>query len=157
MDTLRELVRCYQAFESYSTQHIRALKLTPAQFDIIATLGNTDGMSFKDLGAKTLITKGTLTGVVDRLAARKLVRRVVCETDRRSQTVVLTRNGEALFERVFPSHLEHVGAAFARLSREEIAAAEEALVRLRDAFEQARSATRAGGAKPARQKTGTRQ
>ena len=34
--------------------------LTHAQFDIIATLGNTPGMSYKELGDKTLITKGTL-------------------------------------------------------------------------------------------------
>jgi DNA-binding MarR family transcriptional regulator len=64
---LRELARCYQAFESYSGLHIRSLDLTPSQFDIVATLGNTAGMSFKELGVKTLITKGTLTGVVYRL------------------------------------------------------------------------------------------
>ena len=34
-------------------------------FDIIVTLGNTPGLSFKELGQRTLITKGTLTGVVD--------------------------------------------------------------------------------------------
>ena len=32
----------------------------------IATLGNTPGMSYKELGDKTLITKGTLTGVIER-------------------------------------------------------------------------------------------
>ena len=37
---LRELARCYQAFEAYSASHIRGLDLTPAQFDIVATLGN---------------------------------------------------------------------------------------------------------------------
>ena len=72
---LRELACCYQAFESHSAAHIRTLDLTPAQFDLLATLGNTAGMSFKELGEKTLITKGTLTGVVDRMVAKRLVRR----------------------------------------------------------------------------------
>ena len=72
---LYELVRAYQAFESYSAAHIRNLGLTAPQFDIIATLGNTSGMSFKDLGEKTLITKGTLTGVIDRLEDKALVDR----------------------------------------------------------------------------------
>jgi DNA-binding MarR family transcriptional regulator len=75
---LRELARCYQAFEAHSGAHVRSLGLTPAQFDIVATLGNTPGMSFKELGEKTLITKGTLTGVVDRLEAQRLVRRSAC-------------------------------------------------------------------------------
>jgi DNA-binding MarR family transcriptional regulator len=35
-----------------SRSHIRTLDLTPSQFDIVATLGNTDGMSFKELGEK---------------------------------------------------------------------------------------------------------
>ena len=37
----QELARCYQGFERASGRNIRELGLTPAQFDIIATLGNT--------------------------------------------------------------------------------------------------------------------
>ena len=102
---LRELARCYQAFENYSAKHIRTLGLTPAQFDLIVTLGNTQGMSFKELGDKTLITKGTLTGVVDRLVAKKLVQRIASPTDGRSQTVQLTTDGQSLFTRIFPAHV----------------------------------------------------
>lgn len=131
---LRELARTYQAFESYSAIHIRTLDLTPSQFDIVATLGNTDGMSFKELGEKTLITKGTLTGVVDRLEDKGLVRRVASASDGRSQTVQLTRKGEALFAKVFPAHLEHVGQAFASLSQAELDAMEAELRRLRTAL-----------------------
>ena len=70
LPSLRELVRCYQTFSAYSAAHLRTLGLTPPQFDIVATLGNTPGMTPKEVGEKTLITKGTLTGVVDRLAAK---------------------------------------------------------------------------------------
>ena len=44
LPTVQALVQCYQAFEAYSAVHIRSLGLTPPQFDIIATLGNTSGM-----------------------------------------------------------------------------------------------------------------
>ena len=101
MPVLFELVRAYQAFESYSGAHIRTLGLTSSQFDIIATLGNTEGMSFKELGEKTLITKGTLTGVVDRLEAKALVRRVASASDGRSQMVELTRSGQKMFCKIF--------------------------------------------------------
>lgn len=134
LTVLRELARCYQAFESYSGVHIRALGLTPPQFDIVATLGNTAGMSFKELGEKTLITKGTLTGVVDRLEVRGLARRVASREDRRIMTVCLTEEGERLFQSNFGAHLEHLRAALGVLSPEDLARTEAALRGLREAF-----------------------
>jgi len=134
LPALRELASAYQAFEAYSAAHIRTLDLTPAQFDIIATLGNTPGMPFKELGEKTLITKGTLTGVVDRLTAKNLVQRVASPSDGRSQTVQLTPRGAALFERIFPDHLAHLQRAFIELSPDELANLEKSLQHLREAL-----------------------
>jgi DNA-binding MarR family transcriptional regulator len=133
--TLRELARCYQAFEAYSAAHIRTLGLTPPQFDIVATLGNTEGMTFKDLGERTLITKGTLTGVVDRLAEKKLVRRVASPTDGRSQIVQLTAKGETLFARIFPEHIAYAKRAFGQLSGDELEQTRLSLLCLRRAIE----------------------
>jgi DNA-binding MarR family transcriptional regulator len=132
---VRELVRCYQAFERVSNSHIRQCGLTPPQFDIVATLGNTPGMTFKELGQRTLITKGTLTGVVDRLEDRGLVRRVASENDGRSTLVKLTKAGEALFERTFTPHLDFLAPAFEALpecGRREL---EKRLVQLRTELE----------------------
>lgn len=134
LPVLRELARCYQAFEQYSSHQIRAFGLTPAQFDIVATLGNTTGMSFRQLGEKTLITKGTLTGVVDRLEMQGLVRRVHNPNDRRSQTVCLTEQGQLLFERVFPQHVNYLAEAFVNMTEVELAAARQVLQRLRQTF-----------------------
>lgn len=133
---LRELARCYQAFEILSARHIRTLGLTPPQFDLIVTLGNTAGLSFKELGEKTLITKGTLTGVVDRLAAKKLVRRSDSPSDGRSRIVQLTAKGETLFARIFPAHLDHLRPAFAGFDGHQLQQAEAVLRRLRRGFSQ---------------------
>ncbi len=116
LPTIQALVRAYQAFESHSDTHIRSLGLTPPQFDIVATLGNTSGMTATELGEKTLITKGTLTGVVDRLAARGWVERIAHGSDRRCQIIRLTPAGEALFKRVFPAHLAYFARCFATAS-----------------------------------------
>ncbi len=116
LPTVQALVQCYQAFEAYSAAHIRALGLTPPQFDVIATLGNTPGMTATELGEKTLITKGTLTGVVDRLADRGWVERVAHGSDRRCQIVRLTKSGEALFLQAFPAQMAHLAACFAGTS-----------------------------------------
>jgi DNA-binding MarR family transcriptional regulator len=139
LPVVRELASAYQAFEAYSAAHIRTLALTPAQFDIIATLGNTAGMPLNELGAKTLITKGTLTGVVDRLSDKQLVRRSASPSDGRSQIVQLTPQGEAMFERVFPAHLAHLQQAFVELTADELVVMEASLRRLRETFAAART------------------
>ncbi len=141
LPAIRELVRCYQAFESFSSRHVRSLGLTSPQFDIIATLGNTPGMTFKELGEKTLITKGTLTGVVDRLEAKKLVRRVASPTDGRCQIVQLTAKGEAVFAQVFPAHLSYVGSAFTGFAPEELHQTQDMLKRLGSVFRHASEAS----------------
>jgi DNA-binding MarR family transcriptional regulator len=91
-------------------------------------------MSFKDLGEKTLITKGTLTGVVDRLEAKALVRRVASPNDGRSQMVQLTKAGEKLFAKVFPAHLCHLEQVFSGLSQKNIENTASVLKQLRIAF-----------------------
>ena len=137
--TLRSLAECYQAFEAYSGEHVRKLGLTIAQFDIVATLGNTPGMTCKDLGEKTLIAKGTLTGVLDRLEARGLIRRTASDADRRQVFVVLTPQGVRTFERAFPAHIGHLKPAFTVLSPLELEQAAELLHKLRDALREARA------------------
>lgn len=134
LPVLRELVRCYQAFERYSAMHIQTLDLTPPQFDVVATLGNTPGMTFRELGERTLITKGTLTGIIDRLEAKGIVSRRNCPKDGRSTIVCLTRQGEKIFDRAFPAHLSHLGEAFGRVSDEELAVLEQGLGTLRKAL-----------------------
>ncbi len=132
---LRELARAYHAFSAYSAAHVRQLGLTPAQFDVIATLGNTQGMPLSQLAQKTLITKGTLTGIIDRLEAKGFVRREVPAGDRRSFRAVLTPAGEALFSRVFPAHMDHLQQAFADAEAGEMEQLRRALRQLRDRFQ----------------------
>ena len=140
---LRELVRCYQSFERVSATHVRTLGLTPSQFDIVVTLGNTEGMTFKELGERTLITKGTLTGVVDRLVDRGLVERCECPSDGRSTIVRLTRRGERVFDEVFEPHLAHLLPAFEELSEADRAALAKRLKMLREAFDRRHQAVQA--------------
>jgi MarR family transcriptional regulator, 2-MHQ and catechol-resistance regulon repressor len=135
LPTLRELVRCNQAFERFSNAHVRSLGLTPPQFDVIATLGNTDGMSCKALGDKTLITKGTLTGVLDRLEEKRLIERREDKADARRTHVSLTAAGAAMFANVFPPHLAHLDRAFSRLSSAELKQLQSGLAALHAAFD----------------------
>lgn len=131
---LRALAEAYHAFSAYSASHVRRMSLTPAQFDIIATLGNTPGMPFNELARRTLITKGTLTGIIDRLEAKGLVRREVPAGDRRSFRAVLTVAGEALFSEIFPSHIAYLGRVFADADPAELQQIIRLLRRLQSRF-----------------------
>jgi len=134
LPSLRNLVSSYQAFERYSAPHIKGLGLTLTQFDVIATLGNQPPMSCKELGEKTLVTKGTLTGVLERLEVKGLIQRQLNAEDARSQLVGLTLEGQTLFEKVFPAHLEYLNQAFKKLSPEQLKQLEESLKLLKDIF-----------------------
>ncbi|PSN18332.1 MarR family transcriptional regulator [filamentous cyanobacterium CCP5] len=133
--TMRELVHTYQSFSAYSEAFVRQFDLTPAQFDVVATLGNTPGMTMGDIGDKTLITKGTLTGVVDRLEKKGLISREVPPENRRSVVVKLTPTGESLFDQVFPAHIADMKQHFEQLDASELELLRVLLQRLGQAFQ----------------------
>ena len=127
LKSIRLLADCLQSYERLSGQYVRQSGLTHAQFDIIATLGNTPGMSYKELGDKTLITKGTLTGVIERLEQKGLVERQRNDCDKRSFFVRLTAEGEQVFCTVFPKVVGESGKVFAHYSDDDYAALEKTL------------------------------
>ena len=134
LPALRELVLAYQGFERYSAPHIKALGLTTTQFDVIATLGNQPPMTCKELGEKTLVTKGTLTGVLERLEVKGILERKTNPEDARSQIIGLTPKGQAIFQKVFPEHLTHLRKAFGKLSDDEMLQLQNSLKKLRSIF-----------------------
>lgn len=137
MPLMRELVRAYQAFASFDAGLHRANQtgLTVSQADVIFTLGNTKGMTCGEIGQRTLITKGTLTGVIDRLAAKGLVRRQADENDARCTRIVLTGTGEDVFDSVFPRHVKALKTRFDQLDRKDLAAGTDLLKKVRAVFE----------------------
>lgn len=136
LKTIRELAKAYQAFESYSSRHIRTLGLSPSQFDIVATLGNTNGMTCSELGNQTLITKGTLTGVLDRLADKKIIFRQENTNDGRSTLVKLTPAGQALFETVFPTHVAHLRIILKKMTTQDHQQLQALLFKFKASFEE---------------------
>lgn len=128
--SIRLLSECMQLFEQASSNRVRALGFTNSQFDIIATLGNTPGMTCKELGEKTLITKGTLTGVLDRLESKGLIARIRGE-DRRQLFIKLTEAGEASFNQAFPEVINQGRTNFNTYQAEDFEALEAQLLKLK--------------------------
>ncbi len=135
--SVRLLAECMQSFEKSSAQHVRQLGFTHSQFDIIATLGNTSGMTCKDLGDKTLITKGTLTGVLDRLEQKGLIERERGCDDRRQLFVKLSEQGDAVFQEVFPQVVSRGKQSFHDYTDADFDALERELLKLKNSLKRA--------------------
>jgi len=115
---IRELLSTYHAFASFDADghRLSGSDLTVAQANVIFTLGNTDGMTCKDIGDWTHITKGTLTGVIDRLKNKGLVERWAVEGDGRKTIIALTRQGDRVFKKEFTRHMGYLKERFDQLS-----------------------------------------
>lgn len=131
LKSVRLLAECLQGFERFSGEAVRDCGLTHAQFDIIATLGNTPGMTYKELGERTLITKGTLTGVIERLEQKGLVARERNSEDKRSFFVRLTPKGEDTFREAFPKVVAQGRDLFASFSSADFDALDASLRKVR--------------------------
>ena len=139
LKVLRPLVEAYLAFWRVDSRHIKTLRLTPSQFDVIVTLGDTTGLTCSELSSQTLVTKGTLTGVLDRLAKKGLIRRESVSSDKRRTKIRLTEKGNTLFQRVFAAHIAFLRPFFERaLSPQEVETTRTFLLRVRDSFQEGR-------------------
>jgi DNA-binding MarR family transcriptional regulator len=133
---MQELASAYQAFSLYDAEGLRksGSDLTPSQARVIFTIGDTDGMTCKDIGDITLITKGTLTGVVDRLEDKGLVERWSVEGDGRKTIVALTRKGGRVYRKEFPKHVEFLKEKFDKLGPRERQQAIKLLQKVKEIF-----------------------
>ncbi|MEL6444698.1 MAG: MarR family transcriptional regulator [Bacteroidota bacterium] len=90
------VIRTYQTCTRLLTERLRTLDLTVAQHETLAHLLIEDGVSQQTLAARLLVTKGNLTGLLNRLAERGLIERRPDPSDGRVNLIVLTAAGRAL-------------------------------------------------------------
>jgi DNA-binding MarR family transcriptional regulator len=93
--------------------------IEPWEFDVLAALrraGAPYELSPGRLLRETLVTSGTMTNRVDRLAARGYVERYPDPADRRGVLVRLTREGKAAVDAAFEALLEAEAVLLADLS-----------------------------------------
>jgi DNA-binding MarR family transcriptional regulator len=104
IDAGRALVKAAFLFANHPERPYQKYDLTLAQIDVLSTLARADGasLSCSEIAEQTLITKGGITGILDRLEARGLVKRVPSRDDRRSVLVRLSARGVDLFSKLYP-------------------------------------------------------
>ncbi len=111
---------------------LRAFDLSVPQCDVLTTLTEREGLSQQELAARLYVTKGNISGLIDRLVANGLVERRALEGDRRSHAIHLTPAGREMARRGIEAQRDFVAQTFGRVAPDRLAQFEDMLVELRD-------------------------
>lgn len=112
--------------------------LTPAGFDVLATLRRADppyALSPGDLLKATMVTSGTMTHRIDLLVKEGLVERIKNPEDGRSVTIALTQTGRSRIDGALDDHTETQSRLLSPLSPTERDTLSALLRKLGTAFE----------------------
>jgi MarR family 2-MHQ and catechol resistance regulon transcriptional repressor len=113
------LWKASRALEVHSARSIARFEMVPTDFGVLEALLHKGPLTVKQIGEKVLITSGSMTAAVDRLAARGLVVRSNDARDRRARIIRLTAQGRELIERAFACHRDAMEEAIKGFSEGE--------------------------------------
>lgn len=115
-------------------EDLRAINLSVPQCDVLTTLSEAEGVSQQALAKRLYVTKGNISGLLDRLEAAGLVERRSTAADRRSYEIHLTPAGREAAMRAIAIQHDLIGATFGRMDSHDLEALERGLVAARDLF-----------------------
>lgn len=136
------LWKAARAVEARALESIGHTGLCASDFAILETLLHKGPLPVNALGRKVLLTTGSITTAVDRLAGRGLVARRQDPGDRRVRLVALTAKGRRLIVPAFARHAADLEALVGALDREERGTLVALLRRLGKAAERTGGASR---------------
>lgn len=113
---------------------LRAINLSVPQCDVLTTLSEAEGVSQQALAQRLYVTKGNISGLLDRLEAAGLVERRSTAADRRSYEIHLTPAGRETAMRAIAIQHDLIGATFGRMGAKDLEALDRMLVAARDLF-----------------------
>ena len=105
---------------------------TPPQFEVLVLLWADDGLLLSELGRKLSRDGPTITGVVDRMEKKQLVKRTRDERDRRAIKIVLTLKGVRLKGKLTTLRNEIIDKTIGNFTRNELEQLEYLLTKIWD-------------------------
>jgi len=124
------LVRVYDKMQRHLMDHLDSYDLTIAQYDVLAALSVTPGITQQALAGQLLVTKGNIVKLIDRLSAHELVERRCDPGDRRSNLLYLTPEGERVAKEAVPAYAEFIQEHMSGLTPQQLAALRDMLLQL---------------------------
>ena len=126
------MIRLHQALYSEVATRLRVVGLSVPQFDVLSTLTEREGMSQRELAERLYVTKGNVSGLIDRLVEAKLVERRSIPEDRRSHALYLTKESVRVAKLGIETHQRFMDETLGKLPSDDIATLDRILVSWRD-------------------------
>lgn len=118
-ETALNIVRTAGVLSAAAAAFFRAHGLTEAQFNVLFALKhNPRDITQSDLGRMLVVTRATITSVLDKLESKGLVERISVPSNRRIYHLALTPKGRALIDELEPQYRNKLHDAMAALDED---------------------------------------
>ncbi|RBP03278.1 DNA-binding MarR family transcriptional regulator [Roseiarcus fermentans] len=126
------LIRLEARMQSAVGDRLRMIGVSIPQCDVLTTLSEQEGVNQQELAKRLYVTKGNISGLLDRLEAAGFVERRSLASDRRQYSIHLTESGRAMADKAIAVQQRWLASTLGRLDDAELDALEAHLLRLRD-------------------------
>src|SRR5208337_2421218 len=130
------LVRMMARMQAAISDRLRETGISIPQCDVLTTLTEQEGVSQQQLAERLYVTKGNISGLLDRLEEAGFVERRPAESDRRQYSIHLTDSGRAMAERAIVVQHKWIASTLGRMTEADLEALEAQIVALRDIIRQ---------------------
>ena len=126
------LMRLHTRAHTAISEKLRAIGLSVPQCDVISTLSEQEGITQQQLAQRLYVTKGNISGLIDRLAKAGLVERRQSRGDKRSHALYLTDAGKRMAAEGIAIQREFVARSVSGLDEAQLSQFEASIIALRD-------------------------
>jgi len=131
LSSWRSVIKAYQSCDRQFETLLGECRLTTTQFDALSAIEALGGNAkLSDVAARLLVTKGNVTGLIQRLKAHQLVDIESCAVDRRVTFCRLTREGKRRLTKAQRAATQFVEYQLAPFSDEECAVVDDVMRRM---------------------------
>ncbi|MGG0177940.1 MarR family winged helix-turn-helix transcriptional regulator [Gottfriedia acidiceleris] len=111
-----EICKANRFLTDASINNIKCFGLNLTEFAVLELLYHKGDQPIQQIGKRILISSGNMTYVLDKLEARRYIKRIHCPKDRRVIYAALTKEGRSVISCIFPAHSEMIHNLFSQLN-----------------------------------------
>src|SRR5947209_13440122 len=126
------LIRLEARLGAAVSERLREINLSVPQCDVLTTLTEEEGVSQQALAQRLYVTKGNISGLLDRLESAGLVERRSTAADRRQYEIHLTESGRDSAQRAIAIQHDVIRTTLGRIPEGDLEGFERMLITLRD-------------------------
>ena len=110
------LSRAHETIAELARRDVERGELSLTEFAVMEALLHKGDLTAGEVSKRVLLRSGSLTYVIDKLVERDLIKRKICDDDRRRTYLQLTPAGNALMRRIWPGHAAAIELATSGLT-----------------------------------------